>query len=213
MNDLSIKRLSGIRRLFLDQKQFTIISNNCWAGWVYRRYGLEYQTPTIGLYMFAPDYIDFCYSLDKCLGEKLKFITVNESKYRDVLIERKQEDKPIGILGDKVEIVFLHYKNTKEAYEKWNRRTDRIHTDNLVFKFSEMDLCSADLIEKFDSISCKKKVCFTAKKYSQFGCCVPITKTVINGRVANDTTFYDNYIDITRFINNGELKYKSLVQR
>ena len=34
-------------------KKFTIISNNCWGGWVYREFAVPYQTPTIGLFFLA----------------------------------------------------------------------------------------------------------------------------------------------------------------
>ena len=128
--ELSIKALAGIRRGFLKSREFTIISNNCWAGWVYRRYGLEYQTPTIGLYMFAQEYIDFCTHLNCYLGSKLSFIPIEESRYYEALLRRKQMDVPIGLLGNQIEIVFLHYHDEKEAYEKWNRRLERVRENS-----------------------------------------------------------------------------------
>ncbi len=211
--ELSIKGLSHFRRQFINDKNVTIISNNCWAGWVYRRYGLMYQTPTIGLYFFARDYIEFCKQLDHYIGEKLEFISANESKYFHNIVERKQQSVPIGLLGGKVEIVFLHYQNEKEAYEKWNRRLERIRSDNLVFKFSEMDLCTPQIVEEFDQLPYKKKVCFTANSYPQLASSVPILKVLEGDRVANDTTYYADYIDLTRFLNTGEIVRKKASQR
>ena len=49
--------LSTIRRESLLVQDFSIISNNCWGGSVYRRYRLKYSSPTVGLYMFANEYI------------------------------------------------------------------------------------------------------------------------------------------------------------
>ncbi len=210
--DMSIKALSSIRRQSLKEKEFTIISNNCWAGWVYRRYGIEYQTPTVGLYMFAQDYIQFCKRMDYYLGSRLTFIPSEESRYFDSLVERKQQHVPIGLLGNDVEVVFLHYHDEKEAYEKWNRRAERIRTNNLIFKFSEMDLCKPHHIEEFDRLPYEKKVCFTANPYPQLKSCIRVSKIVKDNRVADDTSFYANYIDLTVFLNTGSIRRKSASQ-
>ena len=212
IKDYSTKSLSVFRRQFLKDKEFTIISNNCWAGWVYRRYGLYYQSPTIGLYMFAQDYIEFCEYYEKYLDSSLKFIKAGDSKYCNALLERKQQNVPIGILADRIEIVFLHYRDENEAYEKWNRRVDRINNNNLIFKFSEMDLCSKEHIAEFAKLPYRKKICFTANQYPQYQCCIPVSKVLKNGRVADDTSYYADYIDLTKFINDGVIQLKNAVQ-
>ena len=56
---ISEKYLSRFRKRKLFNKNFTIISNNCWAGWVYRRYNIEYKTPTVGLFIMPDDYMIF----------------------------------------------------------------------------------------------------------------------------------------------------------
>lgn len=211
-DEFSIKALTGIRQQYLNQKKITIISNNCWAGWVYRRYGLEYQSPTIGLYMFAHDYIDFCKHFDTYLHSHLQFIPANESRYYEELIKRDQLDVPIGLLDNQIEIVFLHYSSEKEAYEKWTRRVKRVRMHNLAFKFSEMNLCTEKDIEEFDRLPYQKKVCFTANKYPFYQCCVPIEKVVKDGRVTDDTTYYADYIHLTRFLNDGVIKLNKAVQ-
>lgn len=45
-------RFSKGRQNHLTRSDFSIISNNCWAGTVYRYFGLPYQSPTAGLYFF-----------------------------------------------------------------------------------------------------------------------------------------------------------------
>ncbi len=211
--NISIKALAGVRRQLLQDKKFTIISNNCWAGWVYRHYGLEYQTPTIGLYLFAQDYIEFCKHIDDYLGMRLTFIPPEESKYYDELAERKQLRVPIGLLGNQVEIVFLHYHDEKEAYEKWSRRAERVSPGNMAFKFSEMDLCKPQYIEEFDKLPYEKKVCLTSNDYPQLKSCVRVSKVVNKGRIADDTSFYADYIDLTKFLNAGILQRKSASQK
>ena len=62
-----------IRRFFvkksIENKDFSIISNNCWAGRVYQYLDMPYLSPTAGLYFFAPDYIKFVSNLRKYLDK------------------------------------------------------------------------------------------------------------------------------------------------
>ncbi len=56
--------IAPMRKIGLNNKDFTIISNNCWGGYIYDRYGLKYMTPTIGGIFFPDDYIKFISNLD-----------------------------------------------------------------------------------------------------------------------------------------------------
>ena len=149
-----------IKRFFVKKsiknKNFSIISNNCWAGRVYQYLDMPYLSPTAGLYFFAPDYIKFVSDLKRYLNTPLCFISPEDSKYYEEIKRRNQADKPIGILDD-VEIVFLHYKTKEEAKEKWNRRKERVNYDNIILKFSRMDLCTEKEIEQFDTLPFKNK--------------------------------------------------------
>ena len=56
---------------------FTVISDNCWGGHFYRYFHLPYDSPTIGLYFFASDYIKFIYHLDDYINNcSLEFISL-----------------------------------------------------------------------------------------------------------------------------------------
>ena len=66
--------LGKCRRKKLLDEDVTIISNNCWAGHVYRYFGIEYLSPTIGVYFFADDYVKFCKNLKYYIEQKMKFI-------------------------------------------------------------------------------------------------------------------------------------------
>lgn len=150
-----------VKRFFVKRsiksRDFTIISNNCWAGRVYQYLDMPYLSPTAGLYFFAPDYIKFVSDLKHYLDTPLKFIKAEESKYFEELKTRNQLGKPIGILDD-VEIVFLHYKSKEEALEKWNRRKERVNFDNIILKFSWMNLCEEEHLEKFDDLPFENKI-------------------------------------------------------
>lgn len=38
---------------------FSIISNNCWGGFVYQKFGIKYTSPTVGLFIYENDYVNF----------------------------------------------------------------------------------------------------------------------------------------------------------
>lgn len=135
----------------------TIVSNNCWGGGIYEDLNIPYMSPTVGLFFYAPCYIKFVSNLKYYLNKELYF--TKDSKYNVVC------DYPIGIIDD-IEIHFLHYKSEEEAYEKWNRRKQRVDYDNLYIKFCDNDLCTIDHVEMFSKLPFKKKVMFTSKKYS-----------------------------------------------
>lgn len=157
----------------LKKTNFTIISNNCWGGVVYEHFGLKKQSPTIGSYFFAEEYIRFVSNLDYYLKCDLQFIKVEASKYSDLIKLKKQENVPIGILGD-IEIMFLHYHSCDEAKEKWDRRIKRVNRDNLIIKFSEQNLCKYDHLRHFDNLPYKKKIMFTKNNYPQLNSAIQL---------------------------------------
>lgn len=169
------KLLQWFRRTFiLKNRDFTIISNNCWGGRIYQRYGLPYTSPTVGLMFFADEYLKFVQNLEYYLSQDLKFIPKKESKYYDFYTE-KDRYYPIGLLDD-VEVVFLHYKSEKEAYDKWNRRKARINWDNLIVKFNDQNRATIDHIKAFDKLPYKNKLCFVAHAIEDTGCTIQFTE-------------------------------------
>lgn len=116
------KMIAKSRGRILRNKDFTIISNNCWGGMIYDSYCLQKQSPTVGLFFIADDYIKFISDIKRYVNTELKFIYPESSKWRCKVCEDKRYGSyPVGILDD-IEIFFLHYHNEQEAYEKWNRR-------------------------------------------------------------------------------------------
>lgn len=80
-NDIFIPLTCHIRRKKLTNCEFTIISNNCWGGVVYEAYNLKKQSPTVGMFFMADDYIKFCKDIKYYLGQEMEFIKPEESKY------------------------------------------------------------------------------------------------------------------------------------
>lgn len=154
-----IKRVT--RRIFLRNKNFTIISNNCWGGFIYQKYGLEYRTPTIGLYFLGDDYVKFCADLEGYLSKQLTFIPWESSRFYPEL--KNVKPYPVGKLGD-IEVYFMHYHSEEEAREKWERRKSRINKERILFKLSQRECCSKEDVEKFMALPYKNKICFAYDK-------------------------------------------------
>ena len=142
----------------------TIISSNCFAGRIMQDIGIQYNSPTLGLYIWGPDYIEFLSHLEYYLKEaRIEF--VEHSKYSIGDIRRAQWSHwyPIGLLGGKVEIQFLHYYTEEEAAEKWYRRASRVNWNKLMIIGMEQNLCTLNDIYAFDKMPFDNKYMFTSR--------------------------------------------------
>ena len=132
----------------------SIISSNCFAGRIMQDKKMQYNTPTLGLYFMYPDYIEFLQHLEYYLKEaKIEF--VDKSKY-PLGNERHKQWKhwyPIGLLGGKVEIHFLHYHTVEEAAKKWYRRAARVNMNKLLIIGMDQNLCTEARISKLSTSS------------------------------------------------------------
>ena len=187
------------RQKQLKSTDFTIISNNCWAGIVYEYFNIRKNSPTIGMYFFAEEYVKFISRLKYYLSLKMEIITYEESKYKDTLIKRNQTKCPIGKLDD-VEIVLLHYHNADEAVEKWERRCKRVNWDHLIFKMSEMNQCTFKHLKVFDDFPAERKILFVSKDYGLKSQIVWPEWTKF-GEIKNDTTDFKKHLNLAEFLN------------
>lgn len=145
----------------------TVISNNCFAGRIMQDLNMKYNSPTLGLYIWTPDYIEFVSKLRYYLTEaKLTFVKHSKYPLGDERRSKWSHWYPIGLLDGKVEIQFLHYHSEKEAAEKWYRRAGRINWNNIMVIGMEQNLCTIKDIYDFDKLPIAKKVIFTSRNLS-----------------------------------------------
>ena len=142
----------------LKDTNFSIISNNCWGSFTYQKYGIEYKSPTVGLYILGHDFVKLCADWETYFKCELEFIPWEKASYHYALIN--EEPYPVAKLDD-IEIYFMHYKSEKEASDKWYRRVKRINPKHMIFKLSQREGCSKEDIEHFLELPLQHKVCFS----------------------------------------------------
>jgi len=202
------KRKAPILNKQLNNVDFTIISNNCWGGIVYEAYNLKKNSPTVGAYLFAKDYLKLVKNLEYYFSLNIQMISSYESINKKKIIENHNEDCPIGVLDD-IEIVFVHYKTRELALEKWNRRIKRVNWNNLIFKFSYMNSCTEEQLEEFDSLDLPgKKIMFVNQPSHHYKCGVYYPGFENDSQIYNDTYYWDYYFDVTLFLNKGIIECK-----
>lgn len=189
-----------IVKRFVKRRDFSIISNNCWAGRVYQYLDMPYLSPTAGLYFFAPDYIRFVSNLKHYLGCKLEFINPEDSKYYELLKERNQLSVPVALLDD-VEIIFLHYKTPEEAAEKWYRRAARVNYDNLYVKLSRMNLCTEKEMAEFDALPFENKILLNNRRKKRYRCEIRFSVEDEDGYMKSDTNPFPGNINLIKLLN------------
>jgi uncharacterized protein (DUF1919 family) len=188
---------NNLQRLRLKKKNFVIISNNCWGGDVYESLGIKYNTPFVGLFIYAPCYIMLLKNFNEIVHKEVKFIP--KSKYKEKI------EYPIGLLDDNIEIHFLHYKSIDEAKSKWDRRIKRLKLntdlDNYYFKYDDTDLGNNEILNDFHNLPYKNKISFT--RYScgfKNNFFIDTSKTMV--LLATTTKI----VDVVYWINNGIIK-------
>jgi uncharacterized protein (DUF1919 family) len=158
MTKLTNRLIATIEEWQLKDKRFVLLSNNCWGYEIYQALGRKYNTPLVGLFLFAECYIRFLEDFWNCINSTIEF--TQTSKYRK---ESVSTDYPIGLLNNGVEIHFMHYSSEREAKEKWSRRIDRLKKDvelnvPVFLKFCDRDSCTNEHLARFHALPFKNKL-------------------------------------------------------
>lgn len=193
-----------INYLFIDKDDFTIIANNCWGTFIYKKFGIPYKSPFINLMFFAPDYIEFLENFSLELLEKLTFIDQKDSKHKDELIRLGifNGDYPVGLLDGKYEMHFLHYRTEEDARDKWFRRLKRINPKKLIFKFSDGDKFEPSMAKRFDALPFKNKVLFCAAEFPEIDSAITLEKFRGKDRVHDEWKNASKEFNAANYINN-----------
>lgn len=197
-----IRATAAKRQKKLYNTDFSIISNNCWGGLVYESYGLPKQSPTVGMYFMAEEYLKFLSDLEHYLACDMEFIAPHTAKHRDFYaLDSRFGSFPIARVGD-VEIAMLHYHSEAEAKEKWERRCQRVNWEKLIVKMNDQNGCSAADAEKFGKLPYKNKVFFTVNDFDAGECTVRIPRHGAKTILSTQEPYGESkYLNVNELIN------------
>ena len=153
--------LNLANRKKLNNRDFSILCNNCVGGVISHELGQRFNSPTVNLFMSSEDYIKFLTRL---------------TYYISVPIEEISSDKdyPVGIVDDII-IYFMHYTTFQKAVEKWNTRTKRLKMDNLYVILVEQSDCTENIVKSFCNLPYKHKIVLSTKSFPNCHCVNPIS--------------------------------------
>lgn len=143
----------------------SFIANNCFGGRIPQDLGMKYNSPTEGLFICYPDYIEFLSDFQQYTMGGVNFRKRSKSDMVNQWLDTLPHQVPIGFIpnGEKeVEIIFLHYHSEQEAREKWERRCKRINHENLVVFGSDNDNCTRQDAIAFLNLPFKNKIFLSA---------------------------------------------------
>lgn len=113
----------------LRENPITILSDDCWGGYVYHELDLPFASPLINIYWPSESFYEFMKDPFFYLEQPLR-------------MEREGDPRknlfPIGWLGDdnrRVELHFVHESDFQKAEGQWNRRKARINRERVFVKF------------------------------------------------------------------------------
>jgi uncharacterized protein (DUF1919 family) len=195
----------------LEEREFTVLSNDCWGQALYEGYGLPCQTPLAGSGMYADCFLRFLGDIDGYLRSPLRFVA--ESRYAAVRRLRSQRGAqngrwPIALLGDDVEVHFLHYRTEDESRRAWNAGFARLNLKRIAVKFSaDKDGATQEHIHRFAALPFERKLVISRQSLPDIACAIQTPDYVINGAVMFRRSA--KYFDCTRWLNSGEIRRNS----
>lgn len=206
MNDIktTAHQVRGkLERRIIKNDDFSIISNNCWGGWVYRYYGLPYTSPTVGNFMIAEDYLKFIQNLRYYLDGEIEIISPEQAHAASRLAKTVEKfgTYPIGRIKD-VDIHFLHDRSWEKAVETWNRRKLRINYNKIIIKFSMQNLCKEEDCKKFNSLPFPNKILFVPDPIDGIDNAVVFKRDHGRPETRDEGGHYQKYINMTKYIRN-----------
>lgn len=193
------------RRLKL--KPYVIISNNCWGYELYQATGREYNTPFIGLFLFPDCYLRLLENFDGLIAQPLRF--KEQSKYY-----AQKKHYPIGVLGDDIEIHFLHYASDADARTKWDRRIERMQQaraagTEVYIKLCDAENCGQGELARFHALPFSHKLSLGLQAFNHpHHLHVPYLRNKAGTALVDGARLFKkrySYFDITQWLLAGEI--------
>lgn len=179
--DVQALWLHPLWRRRLRNKRVSIISNDCWGGFLCRYLRLPFNSPFIGLFVMPEDFVRILED-PGMLRAPLTFIKKSQSRHLAHI--HHTSDYPVGLLPSGVEIHFLHYPSEEVALAKWTRRVKRIDWSNAIIKLSDNYHITDETMRRFDALTYPQKVLFTGRRRPDIACSCYLPEFRKEGRTA-----------------------------
>ncbi len=133
------------------ESNISILSDYCFAGFLYHSLGMQFTSPTILLTSDNDNYYRFLCNIKHYLNYPMREIkdTINRPCFNHL-------SYPGGIVDD-VEWWFAHSVTYAETEKKWTERAKRFNYDNFLVT---MTIRSDEMAEKFNELPIKNKIGF-----------------------------------------------------
>ena len=157
--------INKIQRIFINRQLksrlqnhgMTVISANCVGAFILHDLNEPFNSPFVNLYLSPSDFVRYLQNIEFYQRQSLTFI-------------QSEKPYPVAKLAD-LKVHFMHYRNSKEAQQKWLVRSARMNLDNLFIMMTDKDDAQGIAYEDlaaFDQLPFKNKVVFTRKPYPEF---------------------------------------------
>lgn len=126
---LQIPNFDLNRYVSLRDNPVTILSDDCWGGYVYHMLDLPFTSPLINIYWPRDSYCEFI---------KDPLFYLEQPLYMERDGEPRNNFFPIGRLGEgekSVQLHFVHEVNFQAAKDHWEKRKRRINKNRIFIKF------------------------------------------------------------------------------
>lgn len=191
LHRLRIKELNLSR---VEDKNFTIISQNCIGGSIYKDLSLPFNTPTIGLFIFGEDFFKLCSNLKFYLSQDIEEIHISKWNGRN--------DYPIGLIAGDIEIHFLHYDSFELARKKWLDRSKRVNFENVNIIMTDRDFSTYDNMKNLDALEYNTMI-FSAKNHQYIDSLVFCEEYSDQGNIGVIALYaeYLKFVDVIAWLN------------
>ena len=177
------------------ERRFSLIASSCTGTLPYRFLDVPYASPTVNLFLFAVDYVEFAARLAHYLAAPLEF--VRRSRHAAGRATHAAHERyPIGLLDGSVEIHFMHYGSEAEARAKWTRRCARVELDRLVFSMTDRDGATPELMERFDALP-HRRLLLTARPMPWLASAVAVPHWRGRDEIGDAYTRYDTLAHVS----------------
>ena len=146
----------------LRRRKLSILSNDCWGGFISSTLGLEHRSPFKNLWVLDEDYL-------KCLEDSDHYLRKAEpvfSRWAKGNPEDSYAEYPVLLLDD-VELYCNHDRDPDAAIEKWMQRREKLNMDDV---FAEMRTARKESELRFNGLSAyPNKICFVPYETEEAG--------------------------------------------